>query len=245
MGARKRKRSQQPFQQMSQPVKVTLLVMALLSCFLIASELNFSHYFPIKKVRVYGANRVDHQEVKGLMLPLVNRGFFTIKVDYIRDRLLQLPWVADVFVRRGWPDRVDITVVEKNAVAYWGRKGLLSDSGQVFTPREETYPQHLPQFKGPDGQQIAMMEYFNEMNRLLTALHAKISYLEMTPYATLRLMLDSGIKLELGRQDALRQLANFVRVYPKIVGGKAADVESVDLRYANGVAVRWKTPDRA
>jgi cell division protein FtsQ len=199
-----------------------------------------SDYFPIKTVSVYGVNRADHQEVQNLLLPLVHHGFFTVNVDDIRDRLLQMPWIADIAVRRDWPDRIKVTIIEKTAVARWNNESLLSETGELFSPKPETYPALLPMLLGPEGQQERMLQYFNTINHLLTPLHAKISYLELTPYFTWKLVLDNGISLQIGHKDILTRLTRFVKVYPKIIGERAAEVNSIDLRYANGLAIQWK-----
>jgi cell division septal protein FtsQ len=39
----------------------------------------------------------------------------------------------------------------------------------------------------------------------------------------------------------LTRLSHFVKVYPKIIGERAAQVEYIDLRYQDGLAIRWKT----
>jgi cell division protein FtsQ len=222
--------------------KILLFSTIFLSLVFMLNEARFSRYFPIKTVRVYGVNRVDQQEVQDLILPLVKHGFFAINVDYVRDRLLQMPWVANLNVRRIWPDKVEITVIERHAIANWNNEGLVSESGEIFSPKHETYPNDLPQFAGPAGKQVEMLKQFKQMNRILTPLHAKISYLELTPYATWKLKLDNGISMQVGHKDILTRLDHFVRVYPKIVGDQAALVDYIDLRYPNGVAVRWKTP---
>jgi cell division septal protein FtsQ len=36
-----------------------------------------------------------------------------------------------------------------------------------------------------------------------------------------------------------------VKVYPKIVGMHESDVEYIDLRYSNGIAVKWKGENKA
>ncbi len=69
-----------------------------------------------------------------------------------------LPWVSDIYVRRNWPDQVEVTVVEKNAVALWNESTLLSEAGELFTPEAETYPANLPQLSGPDGKQVDMLK---------------------------------------------------------------------------------------
>ncbi len=237
MAQRKGKTLQNPFQYL----KMALLGTFVLSCIYALNQIHLSHYFPIKTVRIYGINRSDHQEVQALLLPLVNNGFFKVNVDYIRDRLQQLPWVSNIAVRRDWPDQVEITLIEKNPVARWNSQGLLSESGEVFLPDPNTYPAHLPILIGPEGKQLMVLQYFNEINHVLQPIHTKVAYLEMTPYLSWKLTLDNGIALQVGHKDILTRLDHFVKVYPKIVGNRATDVEYIDLRYPNGMAVRWKT----
>jgi len=220
--------------------KLSALGIIVLSVVLVLNNLSISGYFPIKTVRVYGLNRVDQQEVHDLLLPLVNHGFFTINVDHIRDHLLQMPWISDLYVRRVWPDQVVITLAEKNPVARWNEDSLLSEAGELFTPLQSSYPANLPRFSGPSGQQIFMLRYFSDINRLLLPLRAKISYLELTPFLTWKLTLDNGITIQIGHKHILTRLNQFVKVYPKIIGTRANDVDYIDLRYPNGVAVRFK-----
>jgi cell division protein FtsQ len=153
-----------------------------------------------------------------------------------------MPWVSGIFVRRYWPDRIEITIIEKNAVARWNEQGLLSDKGEIFSPHQTTYPDKLPMFSGPDGKQITMLQTFIEMNRLFAPLHARITQLELSPYLSWKLMLDNGMILRIGHKDVLTRVDHFVKVYPKVIGDRIMDVEYVDLRYPNGMAVRWRTP---
>lgn len=222
-------------------LKITLLGCVILSCIFTLNKVELSNYFPIKVVRIYGLNRVDRKEVQNLLYPLVDKGFFSINVDSIRERLLQIPWIANIAVRRNWPDQVDITIVEKSAIARWNNQNLLSEMGELFSPDMNTYPSHLPQFIGPNGQQVMMLTTFNQINRLFMPLNRQIAYLEMTPYFTWKLVLDNGMMLQIGHKDILTRLDHFVKVYPKIIGSRTKDVEYVDLRYPNGMAVRWKT----
>ena len=230
-------------QRIAPTLKILVIGGVLLSS--IYSHIDLTHRFPIKNVQVYGVSRVDKDEMEALVKPLVNRGFFTVNVEYVRDRLLQMPWVANTSVRRDWPDRLEIIVVEKSPVARWNEKSLLSETGELFSPKEETYPAGLVTFTGPEGKQIVMLEYYNEINRLLMPLHARIASLELTPYLTWKVKLDNGIALQVGNKDVLTRLGQFVKVYPKIIGDRWADVDYVDLRYPNGVAVRWKAPVEA
>lgn len=203
-------------------------------------SLHETRYFPVQLVHVYGAQHVDHKELQNLLKPLVAHNFFAVDMELIKDRLHQFSWVEDITIRRVWPDRVDIIIAERQPIAHWHDGNLLSAGGDLFSPGEYSTPANLPQFIGPDGTQGTMLQFFNDFNRELTPLHAKITTLELTSYQMWRLTLDNGIRLRLGHKNILTHLSQFVKVYPKIIGDKAKDVEYVDLRYPNGMAVRWK-----
>lgn len=214
------------------------------ACFAFGFEayrsLHETRYFPVQLVQVYGAQHVDHEELQNLLKPLVAHNFFSVDMELIKDRLHQFSWVEDITIRRVWPNRVDIIIAERHPVAHWRDGQLLSSNGDLFSPGIYASPANLPQFLGPEGSQGTLLQFFNDFNRELHPLHAKITTLELTPYQLWRLTLDSGIRLHLGHKNILTHLGQFVKVYPQIIGDKAKDVEYVDLRYPNGMAVKWK-----
>jgi cell division protein FtsQ len=52
-----------------------------------------------------------------------------------------------------------------------------------------------------------------------------------------------GLTLSLGREDIENRLAQFFRVYPKLIADPQRRPERIDMRYAHGFAVRWQEPD--
>lgn len=225
--------------------KFLITVLLIGACFALGFEayrsLHETRYFPVQLVHVYGAQHVDHEELQNLLKPLVAHNFFSVDMELIKDRLHQFSWVEDITIRRIWPNRVDIIIGERRPIAHWRDGQLLSANGDLFSPGGYASPANLPQFIGPEGSQGTLLQFFNDFNRELLSLHAKITTLELTPYQLWRLTLDSGIHLQLGHKNILTHLGQFVKVYPQIIGDKAKDVEYVDLRYPNGMAVKWKT----
>lgn len=218
------------------------LLIALLAAFIFSfTKIKSSEYFPIKNVKIFGVQHLDHQEVQALVAPSVKNGFFAVDIERIKESVLQLPWVAQVVVRRTWPDAVIVAITEKTPVALWNDSSLLSSAGELFTPAAATYPTDLPKFAGPAGEQLLMAQYYVKMNAMLVPLNFKIARLELTPAMTWSITLDNGMKLNVGHKDVLTRLDHFVKVYSKIVGDRVAEVEYIDLRYPNGMAVRWKS----
>ncbi len=214
--------------------------------FVILGTLTVNHFkasphFPIKVVNVVGARHVDHQALQNSLYPFVTHGFFGVEVEAIKDKLMQVSWVADVNVRRVWPDQVLVTITEKNPVAHWNSASLLSSNGEIFIPVEASVIEELPHFYGPEGKQIFMMEYYKKINSALMPLHIKIARLELTPTHLWNITLNNGIKLTVTHKDFLTRFSHFVKVYPKVVGDRVSDIDYVDLRYPNGLAIRWKS----
>src|SRR5688572_6752492 len=97
-----RKRRQQPQFSWKKASKSFLLVFLLAVLAYVALLFNKEEHFPIQRVKVFGVVRVQQNELRHLLSPLVQKGFFAVDVENIKDRLLQLSWVADVSVRRIW-----------------------------------------------------------------------------------------------------------------------------------------------
>lgn len=204
-------------------------------------QLKTAQYFPIKEVKIAGIQHTNHTEVQQLLMPLVNKGFFGVSVEHIKESLAQFPWVADATVRLVWPNQIIIQITEKIPLARWNDDKVLSTAGQLFSPARDTYPTDIPQFVGPEGMQLKMLENYIQVNKALAPLHFKITEFEVSPAHVWSLTLNNGIKVNIGHKDILTRVSDFVKVYSKIIGSRASEVSSVDLRYSNGLAVRWKT----
>jgi cell division protein FtsQ len=238
-----RTRKSQSYIQFSwlQGIKYSLLILFLLAGIFSVDKMREANQFPIRHVKVYGVKHLDQEEMQYLLTPLVSKGFFAVEIEFIKERIMQMPWVADVSVRRIWPDQILIAVSERTPVARWNEMSLLSSSGEVFSPDTTTFPKSLPHFVGPEGEQIHMLQVYTKIDHILQPLHLKVTQLELTPYLSWNLVVAEGMKVRVGYKDILTRINHFVKVYQKIVGARAADVDYVDLRYPNGLAVRWKT----
>ena len=222
-------------------IKVFLFIVFLASSVFFVNRIKEQQHFSIKQVSVYGVKHLDQQEVQHLIEPLVRKGFFAINVEQIKEQILQMPWVSEASVRRIWPDQISIAVIERNPIARWNSNSLLSSAGEIFTPPLKTHLSDIPQFLGPEGEQIHMLQYYAKITNLVKPLHLKIARLELTHDLSWNIAFENGMKVNLGYKDILTRVHHFVKVYPKIVGGRGSDVDYIDLRYQNGLAVRWKT----
>src|SRR5688572_11837874 len=139
-----------------------------------AHQLKTTRFFPIHHVKILGAKETNHEAIQQILMPLVNKSFFALDVDMIKDRLLKDPWVSTVVVRRIWPDQIWVTLQEKIPFARWNDTNVLSTKGDLFLPNSpEKY--HLPNLYGPSGQHLLIMQYHQKMQTVFDALHQRIA----------------------------------------------------------------------
>mgnify|MGYP006181193027 FL=1 len=54
-----------------------------------------------------------------------------------------------------------------------------------------------------------------------------------------RLTIKNHVEIALGRDQVMEKMRRFVTVYDTKLNSVWTDVKAIDLRYSNGVAVRW------
>ncbi len=197
---------------------------------------------PISKIRVQGAFvHLDESMLHRAVVEMENQGFFSVDIDAVKQRVEQLPWVAQVSVRRIWPDTLGIEVVEQKALARWASGGLVNDTGRSFSPVADSYPSNLPLFSGPENMLAVMGEQYQRNSALLVTAGLSITGLAINSRRALTLQLNNGIELVLGRKQTQARLQRFIAVYRKLLATRNDEIARVDLRYSNGMSVQWKT----
>lgn len=195
----------------------------------------------VKKIRVHGAFvNVDEAMLHRAITGVVAGGYFNVDVAHVREVVEKLPWVSEASVRRVWPDTLSVSVVEQKPVAVSHEAGLINANGNVFKPLNKKIPAALPVFDGSSHLNKMMLSHYYEMNNLLETISQKIIYIKVDARHAVELKLNNGLKVVLGRENTMGRLERLMRIYNKILADRINDIEVIDLRYTNGMAVRWK-----
>jgi len=166
--------------------------------------------------------------------------FFTLDLADARASLQRIPWVKSVALRRQWPDRLEVTVVEHEPLARWNDTALVDTEGEEFSA---DFDGELPQFTGPEGSASELARHFREFSATLAPCALAIAELQLSPRGGWRLRTagSAALSIELGRDGANERLSRFAMYQQRTVGALARTgtaVDYVDLRYRNGFAVR-------
>ena len=220
---------------------VLLLVLIVVAVIWAVMSLLRPDFLPIKKVRVEGEfHQLAPDRLEAIVTDTVRGGFFNVNVDVIQKVLLQDPWVHRVTVLRNWPDSLTVQVTEQVAAARWSDKGLINPDGELFMPAAYTFPEGLPVLRGPDETYSQVLAQYRNFSEALAATGFTVSALTLNDRRSWSLHLTDGPLLVLGRMNAEQRLAQFVAYLKSVPGEDPREMETVDLRYTNGFAVRWK-----
>ncbi|WP_372695302.1 cell division protein FtsQ/DivIB [Immundisolibacter sp.] len=203
--------------------------------------------FPLATVEITGdLDHIDRQALEQHLLPAAAGGFFSVDVAAVAAAARQAPWVKQALVRRVWPNKLVVEIVGHRAVARWGNDGVLSDGGEVFAVSGQALAE-LPLLSAPPGAKpLRVFADYERFARLLEGL-PPVREVHQEARGAWRIGLDDGLTIIVGRKDVTKRLKRFAAVYRSRLSGVAPPLESADLRYADGFAVRFKPasePDR-
>ena len=201
---------------------------------------------PLRQLVVQGQlTHVTREQAQSAARASAAGTFLSVDLDAVRRAFEALPWVRKVEVRRLWPDRIQVTVEERVALARWGAdtqpQHLVDTHGDVFEgdPPDAVA---LPLFAGPAGSAPEITRRYAAFRQTLAPLRLEPQQVLLSPRYAWELRLSNGLTLELGRdqlkEPALQRLARFVAVYAQTLGSLNRRFKYADLRYPRGFALR-------
>jgi cell division protein FtsQ len=206
--------------------------------------------FTLRAIRIEGVQQtplryVSASTVKTTALPRIRGNFFTANLDVVRSAFEAVPWVRKAAVRREWPNKLIVTLEEHRPLATWGEDGkLVSIKGDVFTANlaEAEEDGELLQFDGPTGSEGEVVERFHDLRAWLAPIGLTPSVLRLSDRYAWTVQLNNGMTVELGREqsgDILKtRVERLISVYPQLVAQLQDRIDSVDMRYPNGLALK-------
>lgn len=206
--------------------------------------------FTLRAIRIEGSveaplRRVNPATVRSIALPRIRGNFFTANLDSVRLAFEAVPWVRRAAVRREWPNRLIVSLEEHRPLATWGDDGrLVSVKGDVFIANldEAEEDGELPELGGPNGSEKEVVARFKDMQAWFSELKLQPDRVQLSARYAWTLHFTNGLRVELGREQdktTLRERTQrLIAIYPQLHERLADRIESVDMRYPNGLAVK-------
>lgn len=232
------------------PAKRAALLLGLLSLFvlLVAGLADKALAWldkPVNEVSISGQMRyLDGQALASQLAKEVKMPILSLDLRSLRDVTLANPWVHTAEVRRQWPAALHVSVAEQVPVARWGERGLLNHQGDIFWPDLSAGYDFLPRLNGPAHETRAIIEQYHDLSVLFARSGLRLTGLSLESRGAWNLELDNGIQVVAGREQLMPRLRRFISIYETELSPLSDKIEQVDIRYTNGVAVRWRTEER-
>ena len=195
---------------------------------------------PVQVVRVSGELSLPERDaVKAAVLQRLDGGLLGVSLDDVVEGVLALSWPREVRVRRVWPGIVDVNVTKDTFVARWGGGGVLNSGGQVVDsagPPDES----LPLIRCANANGARAMQIFQMLGQVLADTSLKVAEVEEDALGEWRVTFTNELTVSLGHEELLERVERFSHVYRKVIEERIAQVDHVDARYRNGVAVSWR-----
>lgn len=193
---------------------------------------------PVRVVTVDGElRRLSPKLLQETVIGHLHGGILTQDLAELKTALEALPWVHSASLRRRWPDRLALVVEENVPFSRWGADGLATADGVVFRPEGEALPQGLPQLSGADEQAALVVSRYQAWAPRFAVLGLAVDGLSLDSRGAWTLQCGTGFTLALGKFQIEERVSRFLRAYPSLAA--AGRPGTVDMRYSNGLAVRW------
>jgi cell division protein FtsQ len=194
--------------------------------------------FSIRSVDVAGVKELSKDEILAASGITPAGSLLFLDVAMVRTSLKALPLVAEATVRKLYPDRVDIRIVEREPFALWQQEGavsVVSADGTVIDSLTDARYLKLPHVVGP-GARLRVREYAKILDGV-PELRNQIRAGVLVSERRWTLKMANGVDIKLPEEkpvEALRQLARLDREAQVL----SKDIIAVDLRIAGRIAFR-------
>ena len=199
---------------------------------------------PLSKIMVGGNfNHLEEQELAELVNIEIDGGFLSMNLNQLRQELQSHPWIHQVSVRREWPSTLKVEVIEEVPIARWGKKGFLNRLGDQLSLPENSNLKSLPVLEADFGSSQDMIAQYLLLAELLAPTDLRLTELQRDAVGAWQIETASGVRIVLGRDQIIEKIRRLIVVWGSGLDVQLNNIETIDLRYPNGLAVSWRDQD--
>ncbi len=194
--------------------------------------------FRIAAISLSGEKEVSRNEILATAGVTGNASLLFLDADAARGRLMANPWIADAAVLKLYPDRLQISITERQAFALWQKDGhvnVIAADGTVLEPYVEDRYLGLPLVVGHGAARQAkdFLTFLDRYPDIRGLLRASV----MVAERRWNLRLTNGIDVRLPESDVRSALDRLVALDrdKKLL---SRDITMIDLRLPDRVTVR-------
>ena len=130
-------------------------------------------------------------------------------------------------------------------MARWGEQQILNNVGDYIDVINKDSVSHLPVIFSQAGDTKEIIKIYQLISELLGPVGLRIDEVESDNAGSWTLTVISDIKIILGRDQLVEKLQRLQSVWMAELSSQEKNINVIDLRYPNGLAVKWKQNTRS
>ena len=202
--------------------------------------------FVIERVDVMGEGRLREEDVRRALGIYGGDYLFGVNMKEAQQRVESLSWVDRAVVRRLWPDRIVVQIIERQPYALWQNEGdvkVVDIKGGPIAEADVAQFANLTLFvgKAAGGQASDIHQIMGEFPGIAARVE---SYVNVSDRRWDMVMAEGSVRVMLPEKNmrtALRQLQN-LHIQTQILD---RTVETIDMRLGDRLTLSPTPPERA
>ena len=228
-------------------IKQTIVIFAFLLPLMLIGLVTFDNFNQsIDRVVINGEfNYLSERDVIDLIDENVQTGFLTLDLPELNRKIVEQDWIRSSSIRRSWPATLIVNIEEEIPVARWGEQQILNNVGDYIDVINKDSVSHLPVIFSQAGDTKEIIKIYQLISELLGPVGLRIDEVESDNAGSWTLTVLSDIKIILGRDQLVEKLQRLQSVWVAELSSQEKNINVIDLRYPNGLAVKWKQNTRS
>ncbi|WP_375631205.1 MULTISPECIES: cell division protein FtsQ/DivIB [unclassified Bartonella] len=193
--------------------------------------------FVVTHVDISGNKRLAKQDIFKILKLDVAPSIFTFDVERARSLLEKQAWVQSANVQKIYPNKMRISIVEREPYAIWQHDGIMDivdHTGRVIVPFKGEIVRDLPLVVGQGAQNAAKV--FIQALSVYPEVYDRIRAFVRVGDRRWDLVLNNGMRVMLPENGALERLSSLFSS-GTMQDLLSRDILSVDLRLADRITV--------
>lgn len=200
-------------------------------------------FYPLKTVEITPKlNYGSAAEIEEIIRSYHNPDLLNLNVQSIAIEINGLSWVKQAKVEKKWPDRILVSLQEREPVyRFEGNEFLDADGKRFQISQNHEHLQKLFQVVAPKGQELTVLKMTQIIEPWLRSNNLKPTKIELDDRQAWHIHFNE-IDVLLGREALHRRLKSILLIFQdKNIRHHLEYIKKIDLRYSNnGYSIQWK-----
>lgn len=203
--------------------------------------------FVVSRVDVMGEGRLNEQDVLRAVNVRPGDYFFGVDLKEAQRRTESLPWVDRAVIRRLWPDRIVVQLVENQPYAVWQNQGqlaLINQEGDIIAAvtQDVSIPSGLLHVVGEGAAENASV--LRSQLNAWEGLNNRLTSAVFVSGKRWNIVLDNAVTVKLPAENVRGALAKLAELQKKTQILERA-VSEIDLRLKDRISILPIVPEQA